>query len=201
MQSTPSQVWPCTLQLVMARPSGYTHFTDSEHSLLSRWQAEGKTPTEVAKLLDHDLSVVARHYKRNDDTILAAVRRVGRPPALTERQAARAVEVAQTMIEAADGHYQVTVGMVRRALKLKCCDRTVLDALHKEGVWFHSMREKPILTPDDVKDRHKFACAHCRKPASFWEQCVHAYLDNKNFPLYLTGKARAYAAKRTPPKP
>ena len=87
------------------------------------------------------------------------------------------------MIEAADGLYQVTVGMVCRALKLKCTDRPLLNALHEHGVWFHPMREKPVLTPEDIKDRLSFAREHSHKPVVFWEQCVHAYLDNKNSPV------------------
>lgn len=34
-----------------------------------------------------------------------------------------------------------------------------------------------------------------KKPWSFWQHRVHAYLDNKAFPVYLSPKARAYAAK------
>jgi hypothetical protein len=34
------------------------------------------------------------------------------------------------------------------------------------------------------------------KPLAFWTDKVHAYLDNKNFPIYLNGKNRSYAARR-----
>ena len=180
----------------MARPSGYTHFTASEKAFLEQWQDEGKTATEVAGLLRRDVSAVARHFKRNSGAVPKAAQPVGRPPSLTDKQVVRVVEATEKMILAADGKYQVTARMVRCALKLKCGDRPILDALHRHGIWFHPMREKPIRTVEDEKERLNFAKAHCDRPAEFWERSVCAYLDNKNFPLYLTGKARAYAAKR-----
>jgi transposase len=102
-----------------------------------------------------------------------------------------------SMVKAADSKYQVTANMVSKALKLKCSDRVVLDALHERGVEFHPMREKPVRTEDDEKARRKFAKDYKAKPATYWEKSVDAYIDNKYFPLYLTGTARAYAAKRT----
>jgi hypothetical protein len=96
----------------------------------------------------------------------------------------------------ADAEWQVTAAMVRGALKLKCKDRVVLNALHSRGIRFHPMREKPIRTADDEKDRKKFGHAHSKKPVGFWETDVHAYLDNKFFPHYPNAAARSYAAKR-----
>ena len=100
------------------------------------------------------------------------------------------------MIAAANAEWQVTVGMVKNALKLKCCDRVVLEALHKHGVRFRPMREKPVRTKEDEKERCKFGKDHADSPGSFWTQSVHAYLDNKTFPVYLSGIGRAYARKR-----
>ena len=86
------------------------------------------------------------------------------------------------MIAAANAEWQVTVGMVKNALKLKCCDRVVLEALHKQGVRFRPMREKPVRTKEDEKERCKFGKDHADSPGSFWTQSVHAYLDHKNVP-------------------
>lgn len=57
------------------------------------------------------------------------------------------------------------------------------------------MRQKPVRTEADEQARLQFAKDYGRKPLSFWQQRVHAYLDNKAFQVYLSPKARAYAAK------
>ena len=47
--------------------------------MLQTWKEEGKTPTEVAELLNRDLSSVARHFK-NDGPASSkkAMKKVGR---------------------------------------------------------------------------------------------------------------------------
>ena len=74
--------------------------------------------------------------------------------------------------------------------------RRVQDALRSRGVRFRPMREKPIRTADDEKDRLAFGNRHAKKPLGFWASGIHAYLDNKMFPIYPNGQGRTYAAKR-----
>ena len=83
------------------------------------------------------------------------------------------------------------------ALKLKCSVRRVHDALRSRSVRFRPMREKPIRTADDEKDRLAFGNRHAKKPPSYWVNGIHAYLDNKMFPIFPNVRGRAYAAKRT----
>lgn len=165
-----------------------------ERSIMYKLFADSKTPVEVAKALGRDLSTTARHYKRWDNHEEAP--KTGRPSALTPEQEKKVQQTALAMIEAADSEWQVTARMVKQSLKLRCCDRVILEALHKHGIKFHPMREKPVRTELDEKDRRKFAKDYGTKPLTFWTQQVHAYLDNKFFPVYLSGKARAYARKR-----
>ena len=46
------------------------------------------------------------------------------------------------MIRVADAKYQITALMLKTALKLKCVEKTILRALHENGVWFHKLAEK-----------------------------------------------------------
>ena len=175
---------------------GFVHFKPHEEESMRRWAAEGRSPSEIADLLDRDLSTIARRMKR-----LASKKRVapeGRPRLLSPKDEARVVRTAERMVRQADGEWQVTADMIKKALKLKCCVRVVLDALHRNGVRFRPMRQKPVLTEEDVKDRLAFAVEYANKPVSFWEDKVHAYMDNKFFTPYLTAKARAYARKLRP---
>ena len=47
--------------------------------------------------------------------------------------------------------------MVKEALEPKCSDRKVLNVLHKEGVYFKSLREKLPLSKEDEQARYDFA--------------------------------------------
>ena len=98
---------------------------------------------------------------------------------MSPTQAARLVSVATELIEDAECRYQVTASMLKKALKLKCREKTILQALHARGVWFHAFREKPLLTEGDVVARLAFASAHGRKSVTFWAERIHAYLDEK----------------------
>jgi transposase len=179
---------------VMKAPSCTHYFTEAEKKFVKESKAAGMSPSEVADELERDVSSVARHFKNSG----SPAGLVGRPAALTKQVIDKLVATVASMTKAAESKYQVTAIMVKKALRLKCCDRVILNALHQRGVSFHPMREKPARTEQDEKDRLKFAKTHAEKPASFWEKSVDAYLDNKYFPVYLTGAARTYAAKRTP---
>ena len=177
------------------RPNGYKFYTAEELRLLAQWVDEGRSPTEVADLLARDLSSVVRRMKQLASGGVPSA--VGRPRALTPRQIDRLVKVANEMIEDAECNYQVTAGMLKSALRLKCSEKTILEALHERGVWFKPFREKPLLTEEDVKARRLFAKDHGPKPMTFWTETISAYLDEKYFTPYLTPAARAYARKLT----
>ena len=177
------------------QPRQFTHLSLFEKGLLEKWHGEGKTASAVADSLGRDLSVAARHFKRMDSGEVSP--RAGRPPALTPEDEAKVVKTASGLIEAADSEWQVTAAMVREALKLQCCDRVILEALHKHNIYFHNMREKPVRTEEDERERAAFGRKYEKKPASFWSTSVDAFLDNKFFPVFLNGPARAMARKRT----
>ena len=122
---------------------------------------------------------------------------VGRPRSLSAAQVDRLVSVATELIEDADCQFQVTVRMLKAALRLKCSEKVILRALHDRDVWFKSFREKPLLTDEDVAARKAFAETYAPKLQTFWAQSIHAYLDEKYFTPYLTPPARAYARKIT----
>ena len=150
-----------------AKASGYTHMAAAKKNMIVKWQNAGKTPSQVAELLSRDPSSVCRHFKRNAENLGKFIAPVGRPRKLTEMQLDRVEETLGKMVTAADSQYQVTAGMVRRALRLRCSDKTVLNALHQRGIKFRPMREKPVRTESDEKERLRFATTHSVKPKSF----------------------------------
>jgi hypothetical protein len=172
----------------------FTHVTDVEKQQLARWVSEGKRPKEISLLLKRDLSTVVRQVAKLSSKRKSA--KVGRPRKITEAMKDRLVTKVKTLTKAADAKFQVTASMIRKSASLKCSDRTILDALHSRGVYMHPLREKPVRTEADETDRLHFGNMYKSRPVSFWRSKVDAYLDNKFFPVYLTGRTRDYAAKR-----
>ena len=60
---------------------------------------------------------------------------------------------------------------------------------------FRAPRHKVYLTAEDAKKRLKVAKEWIKRPASFWKTGVHAYVDNKAFPLPLTPAQKAKLQK------
>ena len=87
--------------------------------------------------------------------------------------------------------------MVRKRAGLSYCERTIRDALRAHGKPFKKLREKPLLTAEDVKARLAFAEKYHARPKRSWLSCPHAIIDNKKFPMYVDHKGRVYAARRS----
>ena len=104
-------------------PTPRSHFSSDELLCLSRLQQQGKSPSEVATLMDRHISSVCRRFDANKSSKKVKVAKEGRPKALTEAQVDRLVKTANNMIAAADSKYQVTAKMLKDSLKLKCCLR------------------------------------------------------------------------------
>ena len=176
--------------------SKFKHIGQKEKRLLVEWFKEGKTVSEISELLGRDKSTIRRQVARIARGPGAPPRGVGRPAALSSKDVQRLIAKTKQMIKAADAEWQVTAAMIKRAAALTCCDRVVLDALHSHGIWMRPLREKPVLSTSDMRERKSFAEEFARKPASWWTKAVDAYIDNKFYPVYTDHKGRGFAAKR-----
>ena len=153
------------------------------------YHEDDKPPSEIAELLHRDKSTITRFLKKP-----AAVERAGRKPAFTaEKLQALEAKLAE-MVKKANGKYEVTVARLRKAMRLKLCDRTVRDALHDVGVYFRHFRRKPVLSAADIASRKKFAKKYSGKSAAWWRKQVHLHIDVKHFPVCLHGAARHHFA-------
>eukprot|EP00973_Karenia_brevis_P080449 11162701-Karenia_brevis.AAC.1 len=72
--------------------------------------------------------------------------------------------------------------MVMKHAGCTASEKSVMRAFHAQGVWFHRLREKPTLTPEDIKMRLKFATANGKIRADQWIEKPHAIIDNKSWP-------------------
>ena len=106
----------------------------AEKSLARRLHFDqGKTRTDIAKLLQRSLSSVGRLLAQNK-----APRSIGRPTTLSAATIERAAALLEKMVDEADGLREVTMAML-----LPCDYR------------FRGMCQKPILTPEDIADRDR----------------------------------------------
>ena len=100
------------------------------------------------------------------------------------------------MVDKADVCSEVTVAMLLRRRRFKCCERVLSNALHSRGYWFHTLRKKMILPPDDAAARFALATKYKSKTREWWLKTVHVHLDNHHFKVVTIGAGRKLLAKR-----
>jgi len=154
-----------------------------------KWFKEGKSKAEIMSLTGRAKATVALQLQRP----ASAVGRKCKVTPKVFKKLSRALTVLQ---KKAHAKKEVTVAMVKEQAKVDATDRTVLDAFHKKDIWFRPLRQKPILTPDDIQQRRVFASTYRKRAAKTWVVQPHAVIDNKHFPLFRDRKGRAEAARR-----
>jgi len=161
---------------------------------LDMYHLRKQKPSLIAEVMGRDHSTITRIVFKKK---AYAAKGVGRPSMMTDADLDAFVKKTQEMVREADSEYEVTVPMVRRATKTQASEKTILKGLHKRGIFFRKLREKPVLTDEDKKMRYSFAKTHKKKSRIWWANNVHAYIDNKHWPVYLNKAARKMAAQRT----
>ena len=112
----------------------------------------------------------------------------GRAKVLSKGDIRHLDKVRKGLLKEVDSERRVTWNTIqaKAGLGAKCCNKVVQQALRSEGVRFRAPRAKILLTEDDAKQRLKVARTWVKFPTSFWTQEVHAYVDNKAWPLPLS---------------
>ena len=152
-----------------------------EVHLAKKWYSEGSNskPSEIASRLGRDKSVLApceASATEEAGSLQCAHCCAGGSPCH---------DVSMNPVVKADAQYAVTLTTLRKTAKVKASIKTIQRALHARNIYFRKLREKPVLTPDDVKARLKFARTFKHKSSQWWNKNVHACLDGKHFKTYL----------------
>ena len=164
--------------------------TETEVNLAKKWYVDGETTSEIAERLGRNRSSITRLLVKR-----VPRKKQGRKVVLNTAAVDKLEAKLQSRIQKADGKYEVTVAALKRASRSKASERTILKALHSRGIYFRRMREKPVLTDEDVSDRKAFADKYRKKPASWWTTAVHLIIDVKQFKVLPHGDARKHAAQ------
>ena len=131
-------------------------------------------------------------YARGATHKLGAEEHRGRKHALNEANIKALDKARLRLIKKADNEYRVTwANIVSEAgLEGVVSERVCADALRSRGVRFTTPRRKIQVSEEDAKKRLATARVWVQRPASDWESNVHAYVDNKAFPMPLTPAQR-----------
>ena len=139
-----------------------------EERLAKDWKInDNMAPSKIAGLLRRDKSTITRLLKRT-------VPRKKRGPKLmlTDAQVDALVAKMKDMIAKANGRWEVTVAMLKKSSHCGAGMRTILNAMHARGIYFYVMRQKPMLTDEDIVDRYQSGWNYVERPRSWWGVCA-----------------------------
>lgn len=171
----------------------YSHVSNEEAAIMKKLHAQGFGLRKIRALTGRSFDTISNHVFKKHTTKKA--RPKGRPAIITAAILKRLVKAHEELVRKSP-NTEVTIKRVKAKVGLTCCDRVVLDAFHKHGMYFRPLYEKLEITAEDIKKRLAFAEAHGRKTAAQWNKWLHAAMDNKVFQVYTTGKTRDHAARR-----
>ena len=112
----------------------------------------------------------------------------GRKRALSKQDVRTLDQARRRLIKRENNQHRVTYESVveEAALSSSPCQRVCEDALREVGVAWKNPRRKIYVSDEDAKKRWATAKAWVKRPSKYWSQTVHAYVDNKAFPLPLS---------------
>ena len=179
-------------KIIRLSPKKPPRMTTDEKRLVREMHFERNiSQTDISKAIGRDLSCINRLLAQKK-----VPKRVGRPNRLTETQVDKIVKLLEDMVDGADATYEVSMDMIMKRSRTKASAKTVARRLHERGYQFRNLRHKPILTPEDIKDRYAFSKKYRRKPDSFWVVKIHAKADNHVFKVATNAKGRRLLSKR-----
>ena len=122
----------------------------------------------------------------------------GAPPKLTPKAMPRILKAARPL--QAKHHpkgQEVTASLITKHAGLQISDRTLHREFAKRNIKFFKLKERPLLTRDDIKDREAWARQRVKRSPKSWATRPHATIDDKRLPMYTHAAGRGHAARRS----
>ena len=171
----------------------YTHVGAAEEGIIRRMHRKGMGIRKISALVGRSFETISKHvFKKN---LRKKAQPKGRPRAI-DKATLRKLKTTHERLLNQRPTSDVTIKEVKAKAGVTCSDRTVLNAFHKDGIYFRGLYEKPELTDKDRRLRLAFAEEHGHRTPEYWQTHIHAMIDNKTFQVYTHGKARDYAARQ-----
>ena len=172
-RKSPSEAWKALQKRRQARKG-------------KRKRVKGKTGDGPSKQAVYDYVHGKTHRQGAKETR-------GRRTTLTKADVRKLLQVRKRLIKQAKGGKRIRYCDVfeEAALETQVSPRTMENIMRQQGVRFRPSRAKVYLSEKDAKTRLVMMQKWIKKPAKFWTHEVHAFMDNKGWPLPLTPKQRA----------
>ena len=169
----------------------FVQVSERESTLIRDWhKKKGYPVSKIMELMGRAKQTVLNHIHEN------LGEGSGRPIVITKAALGKLERNLKLMQRRANAHREISVKAVKERAGVEACDRSVLDAFHEDGIYFRPLRQKPILTDDDVVDRDVFGKANKDRPKEAWITQPDAIIDNKHFKIYNNAVGRDEAARR-----
>lgn len=178
------------------KTQAYTHVNPTEARLIRRMSEEGLPWATMRKITGRGNGALSKAIQAKCSRT-KAVRAVGRPRAVTPSVYKLLEKAADTLQKKAGGLKEVTVAMIQAQAGVDVCGRAALEAFHAHGVRFRKLKEKLLLSREDVHDRYVWAKKRSRRSKAKWRTTPHAVIDTKSFPVYTNSAGREFAARRS----
>lgn len=153
------------------------------------WAGDGVSKAEIMRRTGRSKDCVDLHLARS-------AMKVGRKKTITPA-VLRKLKASKTKLQRkVKAKKEVTVAMIKDEAGVDACDRVVLDAFHAEDIYFRPLRQRPILTDEDIEKRWEWGEKFERRSSERWVEDPDAIIDNKHFPFFITHAGRAEGARR-----
>ena len=170
---------------------GWKKLSAEEQRLAKKWYSEDNMkPCEIARLLRRDKSTLTRLLVKQVER-----KKQGRPRVLSNADIDFLERRLHELIVKSMGKYHVTAAMVKCSARCKASVKAMQLAFRIRRIFFRKMREKPLLTEDDVKARYAWATKYRHKTRAWWLKAFDAAIGGELFKVYLNGKERLRAAR------
>lgn len=137
--------------------------------LATLWFEEKKlSPKTIADWLDRDKATMTRLLVKQ-----VPRKKQGPKALLPEAAVDRLERRLDEMTVAANARYHVTATMLKKDTKTKASAKTIQKAFRKRNIYFRKLREKPLLTAEDIEDRYAFSKKQGQACSTVEETSLH----------------------------
>jgi hypothetical protein len=170
----------------------FQHVNDTERRLVKAMSREGVPWTKMESITG-----------RSPDTIRSilhskgANRGSGASVQFSAKDLDKVLQVTETMVKNADAQKEITLANILAKAGVHVGGRTVRDSMKAKKYFFLKLKEKLLLTDEDILKCEAWTAKHKRRTRLQWVQTPHAIIDNKKFPKTGCHNSREYSARRS----
>ena len=170
----------------------FTQVNETEHRLVKMMAKEGIPWTKIQRITARSADTISNILKSKGVSKGSSA-----PVRFSAKDCDKVLKVTVAMVKKADAQSEVTMAMIKDKAGVKVSDRTVRSKMSDSKYAFFKLKEKPLLTDEDIVKRKTWTDAHKRRNRLQWVGTPHAIIDNKKFPKTTCRKSREYSARRS----